>query len=318
MLNILIILIVLFIAYIKRCKIGIEIKITGQTEFSKYSIKYIIIINIYIYFFSVKIYTEEDLEVEKILGIRERNGITEYYLKWTGFDDTHNSWEPESNLDCDKLIKKFKKKNEKNERREKRKNKRKNKKCTKQSLQLKPNSDNDKVLEEIICVTESDDQLKYLVKWAQMEEYDLVLASKINELCPKTVIKFYEHELKWCNNTDNNDDDNDDSKDDDNDDNEDDNNDDNKDNDNDDNKDDDNDDDCISENIESVNNKIELHSGKIPEKVIGTTIYKGQFLYLIKWKNLEETDLISSKVASVIFPQTIIKFYLDKIDWLDD
>ena len=51
-------------------------------------------------------------KVDKILSLRDRKEkrktITEYLIKWEGYDDTHNSWEPEANLTPD-LIKKYKK-----------------------------------------------------------------------------------------------------------------------------------------------------------------------------------------------------------------
>jgi hypothetical protein len=41
---------------------------------------------------------EEEYEVEGILNHRSRNGKTQYYVKWKGYDHEENSWETEAQL----------------------------------------------------------------------------------------------------------------------------------------------------------------------------------------------------------------------------
>ena len=52
---------------------------------------------------------EEIFKVEKIVGKRVDKGRILYHLKWEGYSDSENTWEPKENLDCDDLISAYEK-----------------------------------------------------------------------------------------------------------------------------------------------------------------------------------------------------------------
>ena len=54
---------------------------------------------------------EDDVqyEVEKLLRKRKEGGRVHYLVKWLGYRDEDNTWEPEDNLDCDEKIEEFEK-----------------------------------------------------------------------------------------------------------------------------------------------------------------------------------------------------------------
>lgn len=147
----------------------------------------------------------EEYVVEKIIDCRIKNGVKEYLLKWIGYDDKDNTWEPESNLDCPSLIKAFEA-----DRAAKEAEKSKKRKGTgTPTLDAKPGkkakADDKKIHgfdrelepEKIIGATDSSGPLMFLMKWVGTDEADLVPAKQANIKCPQVVIKFYEERLSW-------------------------------------------------------------------------------------------------------------------------
>jgi hypothetical protein len=53
---------------------------------------------------------QEEWEVEQILDMRLYRCKRQYLIKWKGYSDAHNSWEPEENVWAPKLILAFKNK----------------------------------------------------------------------------------------------------------------------------------------------------------------------------------------------------------------
>lgn len=51
---------------------------------------------------------EKEYEVQKILNVRnKKNGSREFLVHWKGWSSRFDSWEPEDNLNCEKLIEEF-------------------------------------------------------------------------------------------------------------------------------------------------------------------------------------------------------------------
>jgi len=58
--------------------------------------------------------------------------------------------------------------------------------------------------------------------------------------------------------------------------------------------------------------------GLSPERIVGVTNVPGELYVCIKWKNSDEADLVAAREANVRIPQMIIKYYEDRLTWLDD
>ncbi|KAL4711912.1 hypothetical protein ACJJTC_006081 [Scirpophaga incertulas] len=154
---------------------------------------------------------EEEFSVEKVLDRRMRNGKVEYYLKWKGYNDDDNTWEPEENLDCPDLIQAFEDARKKKEAEgklikvEKYVPKRKSSATPDLKGAKKIKSDDKKASgfdrglepEKIIGATDSSGELMFLMKWQGTDEADLVPAKQANIRCPQVVIQFYEERLTW-------------------------------------------------------------------------------------------------------------------------
>jgi hypothetical protein len=50
---------------------------------------------------------QPEWEVEEILGARKRRHQLQYLVRWKGFSEAHDSWEPLMNINTEDLIKKY-------------------------------------------------------------------------------------------------------------------------------------------------------------------------------------------------------------------
>lgn len=148
---------------------------------------------------------EEEYVVEKVLDRRIHKGRVEFLLKWKGFSDEDNTWEPQDNLDCPDLIAEYMEKHHK-EKEEKKKEKRKSSAEDGEERASKRKKDEGEKArgfgrglqpERIIGATDSSGELMFLMKWKNSDEADLVPAKEANVKCPQVVISFYEERLTW-------------------------------------------------------------------------------------------------------------------------
>lgn len=52
------------------------------------------------------------------------------------------------------------------------------------------------------------------------------------------------------------------------------------------------------------------------EKLIRATIQDGNVMYLVKFHEKENPELISTNIARICIPQQVIEYYQDKIEWV--
>lgn len=176
---------------------------------------------------------EEEYVVEKVLDRRTgKGGRVEFFLKWKGYSEKHNTWEPEKNLDCPELISAFMKTYKKgssggstpssggsktslggrskdsssskkkgsdddDEDEEEDEGSSKPKKKKEEEVLVARGFERGLEPEKIIGATDSCGDLMFLMKWKDSDEADLVLAKDANHKCPQIVIAFYEERLTW-------------------------------------------------------------------------------------------------------------------------
>ncbi|KAB0346650.1 hypothetical protein FD754_011507 [Muntiacus muntjak] len=152
---------------------------------------------------------EEEYVVEKVLDRRVVKGKVEYLLKWKGFSDEDNTWEPEENLDCPDLIAEFLQSQKtahetnKSEGGKRKADSDSEDKGEESKSKKKEESEKARGLargletEQIIGATDSSGELMFLMKCKNSDEADLLPAKEANIKCPQVVISFYEERLTW-------------------------------------------------------------------------------------------------------------------------
>ncbi|XP_034144980.1 chromobox protein homolog 3 [Esox lucius] len=173
----------------------------------------------------------QEFVVEKIIRRRVSDGRVEYFLKWKGFNDADNTWEPEDNLDCPELIEEFLRnlclsgenhneeenqfpvdpelvpKEELTEQETEISSQQVYEEQRKMELQEPGDQESDSPTdlnligplepERIIGSTDRRGELMFLVKWKNSDEVALLSAREASARCPQVVVAFYEEKLTW-------------------------------------------------------------------------------------------------------------------------
>ncbi|XP_059909536.1 chromobox protein homolog 3b isoform X3 [Gadus macrocephalus] len=151
----------------------------------------------------------QEFLVEKIIRRRVFNGRVEYFLKWKGFTDADNTWEPQDNLDCPELIDEFLRNMRLSDNEEEQPQEFiLDEELSEQEAEIKRDVtgaglDPDPDLEldlnrEPECIIGSTDQhgeLMFLVKWKT--SVSLLAAREASARCPQAVVDFYQRRLNW-------------------------------------------------------------------------------------------------------------------------
>ncbi|ALC38947.1 Su-var-205 [Drosophila busckii] len=165
---------------------------------------------------------DEEYSVEKILDRRVRKGKVEYFLKWKGYAETENTWEPEANLDCKDLIQQYKLSRQANSSGKKKEsgrtsatssvNKRKSEEPTTtvgKRARAEPEENRingltagtgfDRGLEakKILGASDNNGRLTFLIQFKGGDQAELVPAVIANAKIPQMVIRFYEQRVSW-------------------------------------------------------------------------------------------------------------------------
>lgn len=132
---------------------------------------------------------QKEFIVERIIDKRVRNGKAEYYLKWEGYAESFNTWEPRECVLDNELVEDFERKYAKRQ----------------ALLPVKTAEtvettgfDRGLVGERVLGVMKNDrNEILCLVKWKNHTGAELIRSSIVSKQCPQLVIDYYQSHVFW-------------------------------------------------------------------------------------------------------------------------
>lgn len=70
-----------------------------------------------------------------------------------------------------------------------------------------------------------------------------------------------------------------------------------------------------SANDAPIRRKIGFERGLEPERILGATDTSGEIMFLMKWRDSNDADMVSAKQANVKCPNIVISFYEERVVW---
>ncbi|XP_050062171.1 chromobox protein homolog 5-like [Aphis gossypii] len=192
---------------------------------------------------------EKEYTVEKVLNKRVRYGKVEYLLKWIGYSDLDNTWEPEENLHCGELVEEFEEK------------------LKQEMKKTQPERSHKQTLSSNSTVTSCASSDAGPSEECKMSSLPFIKSKKSDESDKHDEIK----DAVIGDGEQNG----------------------------------------VSENM--ANDDDDVEPEKVPEKILGVSNRYDGLLFLIKWKDIEEADIILADKAKLKFPQIVINFYEERL-----
>jgi len=205
--------------------------------------------------------SEDAYVVEKVIDRRVRGGKVEYFLKWKGFKDSDNTWEPEENLNCPDLISAYEKNRLAGGSQSSGSGKTKQRRTEgdlSNSASSKPSGKGKKQPSELNSTTPGNGVLS---------------ASASNTDSMHDAGADAEPHKQQNGGA------------------------------------------SATTAVEENNSQRGFDRGLLPEKIIGATDSSGELMFLMKWKNSDEADLVLAKTANVRCPAIVIQFYEERLTW---